>query len=214
MCGAANCTFSPMLSSRGLSPRVRGSHGVEDAPIACPRSIPTCAGQPLTPVPPISHPRVYPHVCGAAKDCPGCPDCELGLSPRVRGSRYPEVIMGHRLGSIPTCAGQPSPVPCRRSFIRVYPHVCGAAPVCRREHNVNEGLSPRVRGSLFHNLGIRRIIRSIPTCAGQPCTGTGRSSPARVYPHVCGAAGIPARTNHRNEGLSPRVRGSLFSGHT
>ena len=36
--------------------------------------------------------------------------------------------------------------------------------------------------------------RSIPTCVGQPCEIPGPINSAKVYPHVCGAAGKAQQT--------------------
>ena len=48
-----------------------------------------------------------------------------GLSPRVRGNlqRFAAYARGER--SIPASAGEPTPMPCVRSSLRVYPRECG-----------------------------------------------------------------------------------------
>ena len=65
-CGAANATRAETPRSRGLSPRVRGSHGAASSSSRQFRSIPASAGQPRM-VPtrgPVA--TVYPRECGAA----------------------------------------------------------------------------------------------------------------------------------------------------
>ena len=49
VCGAAQCALHRRIQSRGLSPRVRGSLSLVGNGILALRSIPTCAGQPLSP---------------------------------------------------------------------------------------------------------------------------------------------------------------------
>ena len=53
-----------------------------------------------------------------------------------------------------------------------------------------------------------RLRRSIPTCVGQPITGTSSNLSYKVYPHVCGAATSVSKVAHSGMGLSPRVWGS------
>ena len=131
-----------------------------------------------------------------------------GLSPRVWGSRLARAGAHVRLGSIPTCAGQPSGKDISLGTGKVYPHVCGAAERSAMKELAEQGLSPRVRGSLNSPRLYREARGSIPTCAGQPCTASLAAYGAKVYPHVCGAATISTITSCQPLGLSPRVRGS------
>ena len=147
MCGAAIPLRSGRYSAMGLSPRVRGSlHQRLSFPLA-PRSIPTCAGQPVTRFFPEDVRQVYPHVCGAALLDRNSRYALGGLSPRVRGSLHHVRTGPLADGSIPTCAGQPTIRMTYRGSIPVYPHVCGAAPVTISTALRMSGLSPRVRGS-------------------------------------------------------------------
>ena len=68
MCGGTPCYPSEIAFPEGLSPRVRGNHGVVLVSGLIMRSIPACAGEPVSPR--------SPHVVIG------------GLSPRVRGNRY------------------------------------------------------------------------------------------------------------------------------
>ena len=50
----------------------------------------------------------------------------------------------------------------------VYPRVCGGTlPILGRE-DVDQGLSPRVRGNRCAQEGSENGRRSIPACAGEP----------------------------------------------
>ena len=91
---------------------------------------------------------VYPRVCGGAYDGASFRHKGQGLSPRVRGSPLPRRCTCEPVGSIPACAGEPNPLRPRLSKKRVYPRVCGGAPGSPRGIAQDDGLSPRVRGSL------------------------------------------------------------------
>ena len=54
--------------------------------------------------------------------------------------------------------------------------------------------------------------RSIPACAGEPCSGEGRCRLRRVYPRVCGGTTPETDRAKYVGGLSPRVRGNHLLG--
>ena len=86
--------------------------------------------------------------------------------------------------------------------------MCGAASASALKTAFAWGLSPRVWGSQLAIISSPIYMRSIPTCVGQPVEGTRTTLPFRVYPHVCGAAGLDDSVSHICRGLSPRVWGS------
>ena len=90
----------------------------------------------------------------------------------------------------------------------VYPHVCGAAVGRMARARSTEGLSPRVWGSRFAAVRIPAVLRSIPTCVGQPYATVADWVHREVYPHVCGAANSQNVRPSSGDGLSPRVWGS------
>ena len=101
------CGWRPAWNTNGLSPRVRGSLYIVGEDNRANRSIPACAGEPG---PKRSHHvnnRVYPRVCGGAEVYGADSLNNLGLSPRVRGSRVQNVAITSTTGSIPACAGEP-----------------------------------------------------------------------------------------------------------
>ena len=209
VCGAAVTQGNEQRNIMGLSPRVRGSHAYRAPKPSLRGSIPTCAGQPPASWPFQASAEVYPHVCGAAWSrnviCP----IVLGLSPRVRGSPVESPKRIEASGSIPTCAGQPMSAVVLPPEPTVYPHVCGAAHITSGSATADQGLSPRVRGSLDQATWTDKGWGSIPTCAGQPATYFTEMRVTAVYPHVCGAANGATYTVDITNGLSPRVRGSL-----
>ena len=209
VCGGARSGRQHLPRHQGLSPRVRGSHDRHAPRARSPGSIPACAGEPAISQPSATEARVYPRVCGGALQPVAITDADTGLSPRVRGSPPRTGRRRRGIGSIPACAGEPMiQARCKRSR-RVYPRVCGGALYEDTNVWLDEGLSPRVRGSQSPGGRLGRIRRSIPACAGEPSGRTGRRSGSRVYPRVCGGAGGVHDAMAMFEGLSPRVRGSL-----
>ena len=220
-----------MPPDQGLSPRVRGNPMGQWRGSNSPGSIPACAGEPSC---------YRPGTRG-----------KKGLSPRVRGNPSNKVYGVIAGGSIPACAGEP-PAGCRRCAApRVYPRVCGGTRgrhparggrggvyprVCggtwtmMRYLQLEEGLSPRVRGNHDVLLGLPAPFGSIPACAGEPPDGVadGPGGPGsipgcageplsfllslpsrRVYPRVCGGTKSSRTPRWKSQGLSPRVRGNL-----
>ena len=156
------------MSSKGLSPRVRGNRPHLRWSLRRPRSIPACAGEPSKEPPPSPPWAVYPRVCGGTTFPSRTALPTEGLSPRVRGNLNRGPAGPSAPGSIPACAGEPSPDPRSSGCSRVYPRVCGGTSLTTPVRVRQRGLSPRVRGNLklFH----RRTLagRSIPACAGEP----------------------------------------------
>ena len=83
----ASATNLMVISSLGLSPRVRGNLVGPDPPRRMNRTIPACAGE---------HHRTQLRVSSWAE-----------LSPRVRGNRPTDPNTGFPRGTIPACAGGP-----------------------------------------------------------------------------------------------------------
>ena len=147
VCGGACVRASSKFTRRGLSPRVRGSPDLDGARDTAQGSIPACAGEPGSSGCRTATSRVYPRVCGGACTLARVVVPVPGLSPRVRGSPPlagpPQVAQG----SIPACAGEPSPP--SETLVRsgVYPRVCGEPGAHMVILDTRAGLSPRVRGS-------------------------------------------------------------------
>ena len=147
MCGGTADTSIIRGVVRGLSPRVRGNHAGPLDEQRRERSIPACAGEPVTSGSGRRIARVYPRVCGGTMLTGRLDPHSKGLSPRVRGNRPQAHPHSKWIRSIPACAGEPttrSPTPCSEW---VYPRVCGGTVHRRRVAAHVSGLSPRVRGN-------------------------------------------------------------------
>ena len=194
----------------GLSPRVRGKH--PPAPLVATgcRSIPACAGETMPSTQSGRRRRVYPRVCGGNVN--GIPTASPGggLSPRVRGKRWPRRRRLSRRRSIPACAGETCIAAPSRLISGVYPRVCGGNGDGGGVQQRGRGLSPRVRGKQNMLTKLRRHRGSIPACAGETAYSFAGPPPTPVYPRVCGGNGLGLGIFAPCRGLSPRVRGKRF----
>ena len=107
VCGGTPVVDSDGKPDWGLSPRVRGNQAEKGYFARFARSIPACAGEPDCSILWESNNEVYPRVCGGTNVEVLAENQNKGLSPRVRGNRYPRWRHRDRNGSIPACAGEP-----------------------------------------------------------------------------------------------------------
>ena len=172
------------------------------------RSIPACAGEPTRPFPTMPPRPVYPRVCGGTCGGQLAHGGRSGLSPRVRGNRPSPTPTTPMPGSIPACAGEPSGFLPGGAADRVYPRVCGGTTGIGTTCTARGGLSPRVRGNHRWYPRCESRPRSIPACAGEPCTLCQPTLTGKVYPRVCGGTARQRQRGQAHKGLSPRVRGN------
>ena len=172
----------------GSSPRVRGT--LADAPLRrLPlRFIPACAGNSGNRAFPANSGAVHPRVCGELSGA------ESGRS------------MAHRF--IPACAGNSTRHVRHRSARSVHPRVCGELLLDAIEDAVNDGSSPRVRGTRHRCGSERQRNRFIPACAGNSATPWLTVRSKTVHPRVCGELFTAAFSACWRCGSSPRVRGT------
>ena len=152
----------------GLSPRVRGN---PPRPLPGRRlvgTIPACAGEPIHEITPEQMQRDYPRVCGGTGACVEMMMESGGLSPRVRGNLVDVALVQEEIGTIPACAGEPSPLKGAKGVQGDYPRVCGGTPYTVTAGEADEGLSPRVRGNPCAIPGWFLYAGTIPACAGEP----------------------------------------------
>ena len=125
VCGGTQRQDNRVLSTRGLSPRVRGNRFSATAVTVAAGSIPACAGEPQGGPTPSANSLVYPRVCGGTQIMEDGRDPEQGLSPRVRGNPETEIAEYAEARSIPACAGEPTRRCPHGQSHWVYPRVCG-----------------------------------------------------------------------------------------
>ncbi len=169
MCGGTRIRPPASCLARGLSPRVRGNHGLILHDTMIYGSIPACAGEPTSRRRMPHAESVYPRVCGGTISLAAtCWNCR-GLSPRVRGNPLSNPALEGRRRSIPACAGEPRSHASTRRHGRVYPRVCGGTGCGTTLRAAVDGLSPRVRGNQGDAPQVKPLHGSIPACAGEPC---------------------------------------------
>ena len=180
----------------GLSPRVRGEPciGIPLGYALVIGSIPACAGEPLTLSSLASREGVYPRVCGEP-----CWRAGVLFIRRV----YPRVCGEPLIGSPAV------------SLLGVYPRVCGLSFSACAASTSALGLSPRVRGNHRACGAWRCRSGSIPACAGEPGVDLQTigvaTSPAGVYPRVCGGTFSACAASTSALGLSPACAGEPSS---
>ena len=224
-CGGTHAGGGRTRIVAGLSPHVRGNRSLRAGPGAAERSIPARAEEPCTAGPSIpacaGEPRrsafnfhrrkVYPRMCGGTLQLGLAEHSTAGLSPHVRGNLGRGRPDPDRSGSIPACAGEPSPTPRGSPTSWVYPRMCGGTSGGSCPHGSPWGLSPLVRGNLSDAPALPLISGSIPACAGEPASSRSPASTRRVYPRMCGGTGFLTFPGLNPTGLSPHVRGNLGS---
>ena len=132
VCGGTCGLTQAVLWAEGLSPRVRGNRMMLPTVSDSERSIPACAGEPLSHRAVVGKHQVYPRVCGGTLLSCMEPFAVSGLSPRVRGNLSLLISFFLSCGSIPACAGEPCSALRLPPVLRVYPRVCGGTqPVAR-----------------------------------------------------------------------------------
>ena len=186
VCGGT-LAFSVCHSSHvGLSPRVRGNQVDAVRRASYLRSIPACAGEPLSRRATAGLPGVYPRVCGGTRRDVRSYGPSGGLSPRVRGNLDALNNTIKKRRSIPACAGEPQVIASCTVLTKVYPRVCGGTMDAIEARSIKLGLSPRVRGNRLPSRAVIPYGGSIPACAGEPTPLLNSRRWVAVYPRVCG----------------------------
>ncbi len=194
----------------GSSPRVRGTVCGLLPHRKGSRFIPACAGNRQSRYWFSTQRTVHPRVCGEqgcfAAYCPGL----FGSSPRVRGTVWRVTTSGGRVRFIPACAGNSQSSGLLFGSRPVHPRVCGEQTLGGIPPTREDGSSPRVRGTAWHGLCARCVLRFIPACAGNSVWHGQKPDPEAVHPRVCGEQALYERITIPSAGSSPRVRGTVF----
>ena len=146
-CGGTADLTETMVSTSGLSPRVRGNPLGAGGVLFAPRSIPARAGEPASANAVRTAPPVYPRACGGTYSWAAPMMGMSGLSPRVRGNRPNPTRPTCWRRSIPARAGEPRTGCIAPTCGTVYPRACGGTTATPRAACSRRGLSPRVRGN-------------------------------------------------------------------
>ena len=190
----------------GSSPRVRGTALLPVPGTSRSRFIPACAGNRSSGLSQSSAITVHPRVCGEQLVPIVGRVGAAGSSPRVRGTA---ATSGRNLSLcrfIPACAGNRSETRTETVRCPVHPRVCGEQIKFSGDRRLNDGSSPRVRGTdqaVSPNCLSKRFI---PACAGNSVGINHNDMMRPVHPRVCGEQRFRSR-NYDHESVHPRVCG-------
>ena len=157
----------------------------------------------------IRNDRVYPRACGGTAVGTFADVEAVGLSPRLRGNRIRALPNVWHLRSIPAPAGEPQECGATKLFTKVYPRACGGTAAGRLSFELQNGLSPRLRGNLSVMDKAMVSLGSIPAPAGEPQLDQRGYQLPGGYPRACGGTCRPTDPSSSGRGLSPRLRGNL-----
>ncbi len=207
-CGAHTLSCVCTESKRGSSPRVRGSPSDVDITAHLLGIIPAGAGLTRRSAEQVPRSRDHPRGCGAHRsNLSRRPPCR-GSSPRVRGSLHLSACLVSFFGIIPAGAGLTSAELQTTLGCGDHPRGCGAHLTRTSASGCLMGSSPRVRGSPLNFSMLLLSHGIIPAGAGLTSELFDATIIARDHPRGCGAHPRHHQGFCREQGSSPRVRGS------
>ena len=203
--------MSPMPILRrntGSSPRLRGTladlpHAVTDRGI-----IPALAGNTETAGPFSNTFGDHPRACGEHVDIVSQGDSNMGSSPRLRGTPARRPTMRARPGIIPALAGNTIVSVARGNRTRDHPRACGEHARHWQQPPLDEGPSPRLRGTLHHIVLEGCTIGIIPALAGNTLFLATHFRAVWDHPRACGEHNYRIIPINPEQGSSPRLRGT------
>ena len=208
VCGEQRALITPIASTVGSSPRVRGTEGVDHADCLDGRFIPACAGNRAGRARRCRCGTVHPRVCGEQANNSKFGLMGDGSSPRVRGTGEEHVNGWTDNRFIPACAGNSLDGSKLSRVWTVHPRVCGEQSKSTLRPAARCGSSPRVRGTERFRRQLENGGRFIPACAGNRICKRTTHRKATVHPRVCGEQEAADIQSPIQNGSSPRVRGT------
>ena len=148
--------------------------------------IPACAGNTASPCQRWAGRRDHPRVCGEHSEYTPVMGEKEGSSPRVRGTLQAVEARRAQQGIIPARAGNTASSRTSRSTSRDHPRVCGEHSAQLTSAAMEQGSSPRVRGTRRPNQPNRPHAGIIPACAGNTACWFWGNLWSRDHPRVCG----------------------------
>ena len=228
---AGNTIPFPLSSSRncGSSPRMRGT--LYCRPLACRVGgiIPAHAGNTVLLARKICSPWDHPRACGEHLRTFMNLLLRLGSSPRMRGTLplrsfrvLPMGIIPAHAGNtavrkdeggavrwiIPAHAGNTCLAPASPRLTRDHPRACGEHKKTMRLITLQEGSSPRMRGTLFPSSSQVVCFGIIPAHAGNTYFSLFWRVFCWDHPRACGEHDSTVSDRDLGRGSSPRMRGT------
>ena len=155
-------------------------------------------------------PRDHPRACGEHIVRYELYELERGSSPRLRGTLFNCFAHVVDVWIIPALAGN-TPAPTRTwATSGDHPRACGEHVVEEVAQWLDEGSSPRLRGTR-HVRGYEQHIHGIiPALAGNTGTVLWRMGSDRDHPRACGEHCSLSISASASTGSSPRLRGTRY----
>ena len=132
-----------------------------------------------------------------------------GSSPRMRGTQSTSSKSDHCRGIIPAYAGNTFPVKLIEWPKRDHPRVCGEHFIAHFAPSVDQGSSPRMRGTHEETFFNGDSTGIIPAYAGNTLRRRVDAGMRWDHPRVCGEHPYAFGDGDQFTGSSPRMRGTL-----
>ena len=129
---------------------------------------------------------VYPRARRGTVRPPYRATVAAGLSPRPQGNAGLRDIIGDQRRSIPVHAGERVPGGTFECATKVCPRARRGTRDCGILLEINEGLSPRLRGNVSPGGHLSVLRRSVPAPAGERVPGGTFECATKVCPRACG----------------------------
>ena len=207
-CGEHFAIGSEDRTATGSSPRMRGTLPENHGLITMTGIIPADAGNTSAIRQSSYHAPDHPRGCGEHLLIGDTTSLDLGSSPRMRGTRVvaPSAHRAHRI--IPADAGNTMPAAVSSSWSWDHPRGCGEHVVMSPSFSPFSGSSPRMRGTLFLQIGSYLIKRIIPADAGNTLADRVMRGEFGDHPRGCGEHALGYNYLAVTAGSSPRMRGT------
>ncbi|RYM92971.1 hypothetical protein PG2011B_1426 [Bifidobacterium animalis subsp. lactis] len=208
-CGEHHANKGKTAGQGGSSPRLRGTLDAVRNPLAHAGIIPALAGNMCMPLLMMVSFRDHPRACGEHPYKNPILNHTAGSSPRLRGTSVHERSGEHRRGIIPALAGNIRR-PNRGGSCRWdHPRACGEHARRWQQSGLDEGSSPRLRGTSRIMPERRRALGIIPALAGNMRACSSPSPDTGDHPRACGEHLTNPWDPMDASGSSPRLRGTF-----
>ena len=207
-CGEHLNRTAQRSASSGSSPRMRGTHGHRRRRTHLHRFIPAHAGNTIQTPTRSSSASVHPRACGERGKALAPGSARPGSSPRVRGTRWRRRELRRVVRFIPARAGNTPTLRLIACPTPVHPRACGEHGITSSYTSHPIGSSPRVRGTQQETRFTEKPVRFIPARAGNTTGAAAGTGSGAVHPRACGEHVTGHAIRARENGSSPRVRGT------
>ena len=133
----------------------------------------------------------------------------LGSPPQVRGKRCVFEFGGMCDRITPAGAGKTRCWAASRVSLRDHPRRCGENPTTKRAYRRTPGSPPQVRGKQTHTVKVTVDDRITPAGAGKTKACSLSTNTAWDHPRRCGENDFKLKSNRKEVGSPPQVRGKL-----